>query len=124
MVTDPEEEARQALREQHGVLAFCRRLAILHCSKLVALAAFAAAMQGQDALGWLFVGEPFGFPNPSPSARLKLEPFVEVYCTDPYSQESSSGELECLCSASLLVSSSMKFNLAGTRMRTHLSGTP
>ena len=64
MVTDPEEEARQALREQHGVLAFCRRLAVLHCSKLVALAAFAAAMQGQDAMGWLFVGEIPGFPNP------------------------------------------------------------
>jgi hypothetical protein len=56
-VVDSEERAHQLLREQHGVLPFCRRLIILHCSKLVGLAVFAAAMQGQDAIGWLFLGD-------------------------------------------------------------------
>lgn len=54
-MADSEERGHQVLRE-HGALPFCRRLIILHCSKLVGLAVFAAAMQGQDAIGWLFVG--------------------------------------------------------------------
>lgn len=43
------------LRAQLGIKAFIKRLAILHASKLVALAAFAAAMHAPGALGGLLL---------------------------------------------------------------------
>lgn len=45
------------LRAQLGVPAFFKRLIILHASKLVALLAFAAAMQAPGGLGLLLAGE-------------------------------------------------------------------
>ena len=55
--TEPATLARQQMQAQFGVVAFVKRAIILHSSKLVALLLFAAAAQGQCALGWLLVGE-------------------------------------------------------------------
>eukprot|EP00887_Chlorella_sp_A99_P004668 scaffold4.g4668.t1 len=46
---------RKALRSQLGLKALIKRALILHASKLVALLAFAAAMQAPGALGWALV---------------------------------------------------------------------
>lgn len=52
------EEERSKLQGQLGLVPFVKRCLILHASKLVALLAFAAAMQGQSATGWLLLGQP------------------------------------------------------------------
>ena len=46
------ESMQHKLQVQRGACAFVQRAIILHGSKLVALAAFAAAMQAPGALGW------------------------------------------------------------------------
>lgn len=51
--TPPAVAARRALRAQRGFCALAGRALILHGGKLVALAAFGAAMQAPSAAGWL-----------------------------------------------------------------------
>lgn len=53
---DVESQAQLELQSQHGLFPLLKRVIILHCSKLVVLAIFAAAMQMHGALGWILVG--------------------------------------------------------------------
>ena len=49
------ESIQRALRAQRGACALVQRAIILHGSKLVALAAFGAAMQAPGACGWILI---------------------------------------------------------------------
>lgn len=53
---DLEAQAQLQLQSQHGVFPLIKRVIILHSSKLVVLAVFAAAMQGHGAVGWILTG--------------------------------------------------------------------
>lgn len=64
--------ARQALRAERGCAALAKRAIILHGGKLVALAAFAAAMQAPGAVGWLLTGALASFTTKC----LHWEPFI------------------------------------------------
>ena len=53
----PTELEQKRAQRQLTFTALCKRVLILHSSKLVVLAAFLAAVQQPGALGWLLVGE-------------------------------------------------------------------
>ena len=75
--------ASQRSHSQRGMLPLLRRFLILHSSKLLAVAAFAAAMQQPGAIGSILVGEmtpqTYGPPG-SASAGAALLPMPPDCC--------------------------------------------
>lgn len=58
-VLGPEGVERERLNAQYGLLGFLKRLLILHASKLIVVACFAASMQLPGAIGALIICELF-----------------------------------------------------------------
>ena len=75
---DVEAQAQLQLQSQHGILPLLKRVIILHSSKLVVLAVFAAAMQGHGAVGWLLIGQAESNPPLSILWGMSLQPKLIV----------------------------------------------